>query len=58
MKLCHVTLCSRTKHLEANERSLSLVEVTVPFWSRLRLQEKQQESTAACQAGCAYTQLF
>lgn len=58
MKSYHITLCSRTEHLEANERSLSLVEVTVPFWSRLSLQEKQQESIAACQAGCAYTQLF
>lgn len=58
MKLCHITLCSRMEHLEANERSLSLVEVTVPSWSRLSLQQKQQESTAAYQAGCAYSQLF
>lgn len=39
-------------------QSLSFVEAYGLFWSRLHLEEKQQESTTAFQAGYAYTQLF
>lgn len=37
MKSCHVTLCSRMEHLEANERSLSLAEVACPFLEQVKL---------------------
>jgi len=39
-------------------QSLSFVEVNGLSWSRLHLEDKQQESTTTFQAGYAYMQLF